>query len=202
MLYRLLFDADHYRQFLWNRKQILQFVDEHDVEHRVDIAGFPVSQKDIFPEALKISFEPTFPGDEKLAVPDVTIHEGRLYLNAKAYEALRPVIASDGEFLNVVDENGQTGFVFTPMNLAENRDAIDWTLSVQSGWAGFEHLTFDKEKLGSWQVFRTEADGYNGLFCQTQVVDAINRNNLTGVFVTKDLAAIHPAHPQTIIATH
>ena len=202
MVYRLLFDSDHYRQLLWDRKQILKHVDENDVEHRVDIAGFPVSQKGVFRESLKVSFAPSFPGDEKLAVPDLTVHEGRLYLNAKAYEALGPVIAADGEFLDVVDENGQAGFLFIPMKLAETCNAIDWGLSVPSDWAGFKHLAFDEDKLGSWKVFRTEADGYHGLFCRQHVVDVIRAAGLTGVFVTNDLASIHPVHPQELANNH
>ncbi|WP_347329849.1 hypothetical protein [Marinimicrobium locisalis] len=193
MLYRVLFDANRYRLPLWDQDQIARYVSDDDIEHLIDMNGAPISHKGVFPEPLKMSFEPRFPGDKKLEIPDIAILEGRLYLNAKALQVLKPLLEADGEFLDLVDERGEPGALFTPMHVAEDVEAIDWNKTVLSDWAGFEHLSFHENKVHPWRVFRTRKDGYQGLFCQEDpVVKAIRQYELTGAYITEDLASIHP----------
>jgi hypothetical protein len=195
MLYTLVFNGDEYRLMLWDKEQIASVVGNDDINHLIDINGAPVRHKDVFKEPLRVSFAPVYPGDVALKIPDLCVLEGRLYLSAQAYEVLGEILKEDGEFLDVIEERGERGFVYTPLRVAEDLEAIDWSCSKPNDWNYFDHLAFHEERVRGWSVFRMKHDGYMSLFCQPAVKDAIEKTKLTGVYITSDLANIFPQAP-------
>lgn len=185
-LYTIVFDNRRYLSAIWDSDQIIR-LSNNDLDHRIDMNGAPIRHADVFKEPLHVSFEKKFDGDEKLSKPDVTVQEGRLYLNERAYTALFDIIKEDGEFLPLVDECGNTGYVFTPLNIAEEVDALDNNLSKKNDWGDIEHMAFHEDKIKGWTIFRAEFNTYMTPQCNQFVKEAIEHANLTGVFFTTDL---------------
>lgn len=192
MLYTIIFDGDNYRLMLWDKQQIASVVSDDDIDHLIDFNGAPIRHKDVFKEPLRVSFAAVYPGDADLEIPDICVFEGRLYLNERAYQVLGELLREDGEFLDVVDDRGERGYVYTPLRVAEDVDAIDWFSTKQNDWGYFDHLAFHEKRVENWNVFRMKHDGYMSLFCQPAVKDAIEKEKLTGVYITNDLANIFP----------
>jgi hypothetical protein len=177
---------------LWDKEQIASIVRDDDIDHLIDINGAPIAHKSVFTVPLRVSFEAIYPQDKKLLVPDLCVFEGRLFLNSKAYKALAGLIGADGEFLDVIDENGNHGFVFTPLRIAEDVNGLDSRLSQKNEWGDVEHLAFNEDAVKNWAVFRTEYNGFMTLHCQAGVKNAIEDAELTGLYITNDLASIFP----------
>lgn len=192
MLYTLVFDNKKYMLMLWDKKQISSIVGDDNIDHLIDINGAPTRHKSIFTTPLRVSFKAIYPQDKTLLTPDLCVFEGRLFLNAKAYEAVAELIKSDGEFLDVIDENGNRGFVFTPLHVAEDVDGLDLALSKKNEWGDVEHLAFKEGAVKNWSVFRTKFNGYMTLHCNANLKMAIEDAQLTGLYITNDLANIFP----------
>lgn len=192
MLYKLIFNEDNYRLMLWDKEQIASEVGDDDIDHLIDINGAPVRHKGVFKEPLRVSFAPVYPGDADLKIPDLCVFEGRLYLSEPAHRVLEELLKVDGEFLDVIDDRGERGFVYTPLRVAEDVEAIDWSCSKPNDWNYFDHLAFYEERVKNWNVFRMSHDGYMSLFCQPAVKEAIEKENLSGLYITNDLANIFP----------
>lgn len=196
MIYNLLF-ARGYLMMLWDTDQIDALAGSDDIDRRIDFNGAPIRQKEFFREPLKVSFAPEFPGDKGLIVPDLCVSAGRLYLNEKAYGVLHDLIQEDGEFLDLIDDRGEPGYLFNPLRVAEKVDALDTKLSRKNEWGDVENIAFHEEKTKDWQVFRCEFNGYMRLYCQEPVKEAIEKAGLIGLYITTDLATPYPASSAT-----
>lgn len=185
-IYTIVFDNRRYLSAIWDSEQVIA-LSNNELDHRIDMNGAPIRHADVFKEPLRVSFEKRFDGDEKLVKPDMTVQEGRFYLNEKAYSVLFDLIKNDGEFLPLIDDNGDAGYVFTPLCVAEEIDALDIGLSRKNEWGDLEHLAFYEDKVKEWAIFRTEFNSYMTPQCNEAVKDAIEGAQLTGVFFTTDL---------------
>lgn len=177
---------------LWDKEQIASIVSDDDIDHLIDINGAPIRHKSVFTVPLRVSFAAKYPQDKKLFIPDLCVFEGRLFLNEKAYKTIGRLIENDGEFLEVVDDNGNQGFVFTPLKIAEDVNGLDLKLSKKNEWGDVVHLAFNEEAVKNWTVFRTEYNAFMTLHCQEVVKKAIEETHLTGLYLTNDLANIFP----------
>jgi hypothetical protein len=200
MLYTLVFDSRKYMLMLWDKEQIASIVSDDNIDHLIDINGAPIRHKAVFTAPLRVSFEARYPQDKELLTPDLCVFEGRLFLNEKAYEAVAGLIESDGEFLDVVDEKGNKGFVFTPLRIAEDVNGLDLEFSKKNEWGDVVHLAFKEYAVKNWTVFRTEFNGYMTLHCDANFKKAIEDAQLSGLYITNDLASIFPDDRASVTA--
>jgi len=85
--------------------------------------------------------------------------------------------------------------VFTPLKVAE----VDKNLSRKDEWNNILSLAFDKIQVKNWSVFRTEYNNYMSLYCQESVKQAIEDAQLTGLYITNDLANIFPEDRGSVV---
>ena len=190
MLYTLISDYDNYLGLCFDDEQIMRIIgdlSDDTIDKRIDVNGIPRSYKDIVNEPLILSFPIMEKADKKRKVPDLEIHVGRLFLSDKAYKILKPLIENDGEFLPVTYENG-SGYFYIPLRVAE----VDPAITHKDEWGEIVSLGFDEEHVKDWSLFRTEYNGYMRLYCQESIKETIEGAQLTGLFITNDLANIFP----------
>ncbi|WP_444996423.1 hypothetical protein [Aliikangiella sp. IMCC44359] len=188
MLYNLISDVANYRQFGFNREQIVRIFGEisnETLNKRIDMSCIPQSYKDIVNEPLLLTFSPLKKADEKLKIPDLSVLEGRLFLSEKAYAVLESLIKNDGEFLPVIHENG-SGYFFTPLQVAEPNKEV----TFKNEWDEILSIGFIESDVKEYAVFRTDYDFYFHLYCQENIKQAIEKSRLTGLYITTDLATV------------
>jgi len=199
MLYTMILDYNKYLALAWDKKQIASLVGDmrSSMEKRIDMWNAPVSFKGVFNEPLKVHFPKNTKDDRSCEVPDIAAFQGRLFLNPKAYEVLKPLINNDGEFLPAMYEQGK-GYIFIPLRVAEGVDGLDTNHSRKDEWGQVVNLAFHEEKVKDWNVFRAEYNDYDTLQCQQVVKDAIEKACLTGLYITPNLGNIFPEEPGAV----
>ncbi|GLS26340.1 hypothetical protein [Marinibactrum halimedae] len=189
--YTMVFD-EGYLRMLWDAAHVRSLVGEYNIDHRIDINSGPVAHKNVFKEPIRVSFDYSHPDYKGRIRGDLSVQEGRLYLNQKALNALKPLIDDDGDIIEVIDEKNEIGYVFTPLQVAEKVDAIDMKLTQINQWGDPEHLAFYEDRLERWNIFRCELNSYMSLQCSQAVKDLIEKFNLKGVFFTPSLGNRYP----------
>jgi len=158
-------------------------------EYPFHISRAPVPYAGVWKEPLAVRFAAGEEAEGEV-VPDLEVRWGRLFFSEKAHEALNVDLKQDGEFLPVVYEGG-TGYIFNPLTVAEDHDALDEKATARNEYGDLESLGFIEEKLpAGTMVFRTEADTYNGVFCTDAFKRAVEDAGLVGVYFQPDLANI------------
>lgn len=112
-------------------------------------------------------------------LPDIQVAYSRLYLSTKATQALKPFL-NWGELLEVCHK-GNKGYLFNPLTT----QAANTALSLRENHE-VKALTFDQEL----PIFKTDFDGYEGIFCSDEFVQAIDNQGLKGCGFNIDLANI------------
>lgn len=133
-------------------------------------------------------------GGKKGELPDIIIRNGRLFLNEKAYDALKGILESDGEFLPVT-YGSDTGYLFNILSLADDVDGLDKKLSTKDEFGDLQSLAFHENKVKGFNVFRTAFDNYMGAYCSEAFIDAIEKADLKGLIFSPDLGNIFPPDP-------
>ncbi|GAA6169886.1 hypothetical protein [Sessilibacter corallicola] len=194
MLYTLIGD-DKFRAMIWDRAHISEYVGDSDsggdLDDRIDLRTLPKPFKQLFPEPLRVSFPELSRQDKKKEIPDICDVQARLFLSIRAYNALKHLIEADGEFIPVTYEHGQ-GYFFNPLNVAEDVDALNSDSSVKDDWGYVQNLAFYEEKVKEWALFRCQFNNYASLYCSESIKKIIDEENLTGLCITSDLAAVFP----------
>lgn len=192
MLYTVLLDSNKYLDPLIDTEQLDRLVGELNgdtIVNRIEMNNTPRSYAGVFNEPLHINFPVLSKSKSKLEIPDIAAFEGRLFLNKKAYIALKNLIEKDGEFIPATYEGGDA-FIFTPLRVAEDVDALDETLSKKNEWGDVENIAFHEDKLKDWIVFRANFNSYYTLQCTQDFVDAVKKYDLRGLFITPNLGSI------------
>lgn len=192
MLYTILLDDKQYLDPAIDSDQIESIVGpitSETKDRRIDMYHGPRSFAGLFNEPLKINFTVYNKVKAKYPIPDIAVFEGRLFLNKKAYDALKDLIKNDGEFLPATYSGGDA-FVFTPLNIAEDNDALDTKLSRMNEWGDLDNLAFHEEKLGNWVLFRAKFNAFYTLQCTQTFIDTVQQNQLKGLYVTTDLGSV------------
>lgn len=188
MLYTILY-ADNCLGAVIDGDQVDSLVGESDMDKRIDFNHEPRSYRGVFSEPLNVKFDELHKTDKGKSIPDIALFQGRLFLGSKAYEVLKPLIENDGEFLPAVYQLGQ-GYIYTPLRVAEDIDALDEKLSRKNEWGDVENLAFDETKVADWTLFRARFNAYCTLQCQEAVKDAVESAGLTGLSFTPELGQI------------
>lgn len=184
MLYSIHNDRKHYAALAFDWKQIVALFGD-SMETRIDVNPTPNRYAAIWNPEITVSFDHCG-GLTGSQIPDIAEHQGRLFVNAKAYDILHPLLESDGEWLPVITEQGQ-GYLFNPLRLAEDSNALDESLCVRNEWDDVENVAFHEQQLAGIQAFRTAFDDYATLYCKETIKNAIEANQLSGIHTTASL---------------
>ncbi len=187
MIYNLITDNDSYREFGFDIPQLQKIFGSGVVRNRIDMYCLPFNFKNIIKEPLELSFIPLKKADAELPIPDLSVRSGRMFLSKQAYSVLFPIIKDCGDFLPVNYALG-SGYFFIPLLVAK----VDNHVTQMNEWEEITSLGFIEEDVKEYPIFRTDYDTYYRLFCQEPIKKAIEDNNLTGLYITNDLANVFP----------
>lgn len=197
MLYTLISDSHNYLSFEYDISQIERLVGEPDRENfdrLLHYSNVPIKLAKIYREPVSIKFQPTVKEDKSHQLPDIAVKSGRLFLNDNAFKILEPLIAQDGEFLDIVFNNNQVGKLFNPLQVVQP----DPKVTKKNEWEDIVSLGFDTNDCKNYSIFRTAFNGYKNLYCQESVKQAIEDNKLIGLYITNDLANIFPEDRESV----
>ncbi|MCX2796366.1 hypothetical protein OQJ62_15680 [Microbulbifer thermotolerans] len=155
----------------------------------------PIAYSESWKEPLFLDFGPAMEGEkcEFEEIPDLCVNIGRLFLSERAYSQLHEDLRQDGEFLPVVYEGG-TGYIFNPLTIAEDHDALDQSVTTADEFGELQNLGILEDKLPeSTMVFKCKADFYHGVFCTDAFKRAVEDAGLTGIYFHPDLSNIFGA---------
>ena len=182
MIYRIHED-DRYLGFSFDADDI---IDKLGRKYPIHIKRAPISYSEVWPESLRVEFKPweTYSKD---IVPDVSLGNGRLFLNEKAYDALKDVLNDYGEFLAVHHDKGE-GYVFNPLVTAESVNGVDDKQTVHDKHGNLESYAFIEESVKDIAIFRTELDVYLSVYCNQVFKDTFEKAGLIGISFNKDVS--------------
>lgn len=182
-LYSIYADSEHYRTIEFDRDQM--FDDFGSVRSHFNVNYAP---KVFLPlkRPLLVNFQCENTEFHGGAMPDISEHYGRLFLNQKAYGVLADLLKNDGEFLPVTYESGKA-YIFNTLSVAESVDGLNADLSVKDEYGERKHMAFHEDRVKDFRIFKTKFDGYINAFIQPSVKEAIEASNLNGVYFTPDL---------------
>lgn len=158
----------------------------------IHMSSAPVRYAPIWKEPLHLSVGVDMEGQKYQfeELPDLVENMGRLYMSERAYDALHDSLKQDGEFLPVTYDGG-SGYIFNPLTIAEDHDALGEDVTTTNEWDELQSLGFFEEKLpAGTMLFRCRADYCHGLFCTERFVQAVRDAGLTGALFQPDLANI------------
>lgn len=184
-LYSIYADTKIYRYIGFDSKQSKGMFGKN-IHDQFDVNFEAKRYSDKWTSPLSVDFSDDGSGFHGDVMPDISEHNGRLFLSQKAYEVLKPLIEHDGEFLPVSYDE-ESGYMFNPLSIAETVDGVDETLTKKNEWGDLINLAFHEDKVKSFAIFRTNVDDHISAFCQQSVKDAIENADLKGVFFTVDL---------------
>ncbi len=191
MIYMIHPNVRHYLSYVLDSKETRKKLGRDSMFH---FDPSPKSYADHW-QPIEISFA-KLSGGKKGEVPDLMVRNGRLFLNEKAYEALRDVLASDGEFLPV-SFNDQTGYLFNILSIADEVNGLDQVISTKDEFDELQSLAFHEDKVNGFTVFRTAFDNYMDVYCCEAFKDAVERADLKGLLFSTDLGNVFPPDPST-----
>ena len=84
-------------------------------------------------QPLEITFYDSTSSNRQSKLPNFTVSQGRLFLNATVYDALSKLIEADGEVLPVLFAEQQST-IFNPLKTTEAFDALNIKLSTKNEW--------------------------------------------------------------------
>lgn len=186
MIYVIQPDVLNYKTFVIEGKEIRQKLGKDSIFH------FDQRPKKYAEEWQEINIEfAKVSGRNKGEMPDIILRNGRLFLNEKAYAGLHDSLASHGEFLPVAFDSSR-GFLFNPLTIAENLNALDKKLSTKNEYNELQSIAFHEEKLDNIEIFRAEFDNYMGVYCQDNLKSLTESLHLKGLIFSTDLGNIFP----------
>ena len=177
-IFRICSDDAHYLNFVEDATDVEQKLGR---DHPFHIDPRPKRYAHLWKEPLKVTL---YYGNYNKGkrVPDIAENGGRIYLNQRVYETLYPVLEDAGEFLPVFHEEGE-GYLFNPLMSAEDVDGVEEVFyDEHDNMIGYR---FDEKRVKDLPIFRTEVDGYQGIFCSEAVKETVEASAFKGVRFTK-----------------
>lgn len=100
----------------------------------------------------------------------------------------------EGEFLPVLLE-GQDGYIFNPLIIAEEVGGLDQTRSLRNMRGDLHAPSFHESKVDRYCIFKCEFQGFSGLFCGDRFKIAVEMAGLHDLNFSVDLGNIFPPDP-------
>ncbi len=179
-----------YSVFTFNNEEVWAKLGE-DVFIQADPSPPPYSNQW---QTLTLTFSNYTGQGKQKPIPDLITDYGKLFLSEKAYQALRPLLSSHGEFLPITYENGK-GYLFNPLRIADDVDGLNTKLSIKNEYDEMESLFFHEQVVAGFPVFKTTFDGFMGIYCHDNFKSIVDKEHLTGVTFGIDLSHIFPPDP-------
>lgn len=200
MLYTVLSDSRQYLGAVIDSDYVASIVGGlrgSRIDDRIDVNHQPRTWRGVFPDPIPVTFPVLSSDDKSKTIPDIAEFQGRLFLNEKAYQALKQVIEKDGEFILATVDGGK-GYIFTPLRKAEDVEGLDSSLSKKNEWEDVEHLVFVEDQVRDFNLFRAEYTACMRLYCQESFKDAVQNAKLSGLYFSPDLANIFPEERNSV----
>lgn len=139
-------------------------------------------------QTIGVAFFDEYPGGSKdKQNPDIMPDNlGKLFVNARARATLKPLLENAGEWLPVLAD-GEPGYLFNPLQLAEDYQAVDDAGVTRDRWGALEAVAFVESRLAGIALFRTAVDDYRGIYCNEAFRQAAEAAGLKGVVFSADL---------------
>lgn len=181
-------DSRHYKSFVLDRQRVRKAL---GLETEFHFARAPKRYLNSW-QPFDINFE-NLGASIRVAMPDIMVRNGRLFLSLAAYEVLSPIIAEHGEFLPITYE-GNNGFIFNVLSVVEDIFETDKNLSDKNELGEVKSLYFRNNKINKMALFRTATDGYLEIYCGEALKNTIEKNQLKGITFNNNTENIYPSH--------
>jgi len=181
-------DGYKFQEFDLEIEDILDFIpDEHDI---IDIYDFSLKNMSLKKCWGKIETGFTaIDDDPKATIPDISCWIGAtLILSSKAYNILNPLLGSYGEFLPV-QCYGDTFYIYNCLTLGKVDELQSKQRFFESEVIGVIKLTFETNDISSKPIFKTTYTNCLDIFCNQNIKNIVQENELTGVIFSEDLIA-------------
>ena len=191
MFYTIYSNHDDFAHLGFNEEQMQRLFGDGHPRYRFDYARDCVSFKEKIKEKIIVDFAADRKELEGKPIPDIqilTFHNVGIFLNLKAYKAVKDIMKDDGEFIPVTYAEGD-GYVFNPLRLAEDVNGLNEKLCIKNQWKDVENITFHEDRVKVYSVLKTKFDLCNNIFCREDVKEAIEAAKLQGVTFTPELGA-------------
>ncbi len=186
MIYRIHEDSEHFLHFHISVDEVEDKLGEESdfyLEHE------PTRYLPIW-KPLEIEFYES--GEVAVSeLPDLDVGMGRLFINQTAFDALSDSLKDSGEFLPI-RFSAQSGVLLNILNIAHEDRCVDAQLTTRNEWGDLQSLAFLEEKVAHFNVFRSDIDGYGGVYCNDTFKKAVEEAGLKGILFTNDLTALSP----------
>jgi hypothetical protein len=184
-IYAIQPDSRHYKSFVLDRQRVRKALG-HETEFH--FARAPKRYLNSW-QPFDINFE-NLSASIRVAMPDIMVRNGRLFLSIAAYDVLSPIIAEHGEFLPITYE-GCNGFIFNVLSVVDDIFKIDKKISNKNEFSEVKSLYFYDNKINKMALFRTATDGYLDIYCGEALKNAIEKNQLKGIKFSGDTEKIY-----------
>ena len=114
------------------------------------------------------------------AIPDISKWRTFLVLRENAYQVVRDVIDSDGEFLPItIDDESFT--VFNVMSFGEEDKQKIKFEDIDGEQGLLEKLAFIESDLSNKYVFKSKDEGCMSIYCDDKLISLCEEHNLKGL---------------------
>jgi hypothetical protein len=125
--------------------------------------------------------------NRELAIPDVSFFSSTaLVLSPKAFNVLRELLESFGEFLPV-NCDGEIFQIFNCRTLVDADGSRSKQVFSNGHLATIEAIAFTNEAITGKPIFKTKYNNCSSLFCTDDLKNAVTKNGLTGVIFNEKL---------------
>ena len=185
----------HDDKFLTFEIPTREVLDKLGREYPFHINRSPISYESVW-KPLHILFRASEKYTQEI-IPDLAEVDGKLFLNEKAFDALKSILAEHGEFLPVTYDAG-SGYIFNILDIVEDRNALNEKLTGYDQHGNLSHFEFEEGRLKNVSIFRAKIDNYNGIFCTDIFKTAIEDAKLCGIHTHPDLSNLTGSQPPSI----
>ncbi|HVL00919.1 MAG TPA: hypothetical protein VM553_13950 [Dongiaceae bacterium] len=183
MIYKIRPDLNHFQQFTLNQDEIEEKLGEDCLIFLDSRPTHYLAQW----QPLSVEFFDEYPGgDREKQIPDIMPDLlGKLFVSTRAHQILKPLLIKAGEWLPVLVE-GKPAYLFNPLSLAEDRQAVDIGSISRDQWGMLQGISFYEDKLVDVPLFRISADDYRHIYCQDALKQAVEQAGLKGAVFSTD----------------
>ena len=192
MIYRLIANSRNYLTVTFDIEEVIEKFGEDD------LMPFDQTPREFRHgwKVVNVDFVDDGEGAKVKQRPDLDFNSGHVYLAGNAAKALAPLLEKFGELLEVVNQ-GERAYIFNPLKIV----SADQALSAKNPVSGdVTHLSFSEDSEEHF-IFRTDYDGYHGVFVNDKFKKIVEEQGLTGMHFETDLSNIFERTNDTNLPT-